>query len=175
MRKFGSDFALKVKKEMSNPFWEDVLKHYLQINSKCETSNWHDFLEQPILFNPKIKRDKESIYLKEWADQNILKVKDIINTNGELISFQTFKEKYPSATKTNFILYQGIANAVRKYLRSKNWERDTVEFKNTNKLWFIILSNNDNVKSTILKNKNLPTAVAKWNCSFVSLNWKTIF
>ena len=44
-------------------------------------------LEEPIHYNPNIKRGKNVIYINEWVNQDILKVKDIAELNGHELNF----------------------------------------------------------------------------------------
>ena len=176
LHKFGIEYATITMKEIANPFWKDVIKHYLNFLHKHSLSNPVNYLEQPIHYNPKIKRDNKSIYLKEWVENEILKVKDLMMDEEEAImNFGSFKQKYPNTNSTNFLMYQGIVNSIRAYKRSIDIQNNNKDTLNSKDSWSIILLGNQEVKSLLLKVKDLPTAVLKWNLSFTDLNWTLIF
>ena len=159
-----------------NPFWKDVIKHYLNFSNKHSLSNPINYLEHPIHYNPRIKRDNKSIYLKEWVENDIIKIRDLMMEGEEAImSFDSFKQKYANTNSTNFLMYQGIVNSIRALKRSIDIQNNETATLNSNDSWSIILSGNKDVKAVFLVVKDLPTAVLKWNLSFTNLNWTLIF
>lgn len=44
---------------------------------------------------------RKPVFIKKWFDRNILTIKDMLNSNGQLMSFQEFINKYDC--NTNFM------------------------------------------------------------------------
>ena len=175
IQKFGIDYAIKFLKESSNLFWKDVIKHYVTLSRKDSIKSQINYAEQPIHFNPMIKRDKKSVYLREWVENDIYKIKDILLADNVLMDYRTFKLNYPNTITTNFLTYQGIVNSILAFKRTLNVNRQETDAKQTKHIWSIILDGNKEVKAALTVTQNLPTAVLKWNISFIDLNWKLIF
>ena len=122
-----------------------------------------------------IKRDSKSIYIKEWVDNGICKIKDILTEEDKLMDFRTFKQMYPGTTNTNFLTYQGIVQSILAFKRSNTTNFTENGLRSSEHIWYIILNNNNEVKSLLLTSKTPPTAVLKWSLSCNNLNWKCIF
>ena len=62
------------------------------------------------------------VFIREWFDSNILSTQDLLNSNGQLPSFQGFKNKY--ACKMNFLQFYQVTSAIPKYLviKARNTE-----------------------------------------------------
>ena len=117
LQKFGIDYATKILKETPNLFWKDVIKHFINLSKKFDILHQTSFGEQPIHFNPMLKRDNKSIYMKEWVDNGICKIKDILTDDDVLLDFRTFKQMYPGTINTNFLTYQGIVRSILAFKR----------------------------------------------------------
>ena len=175
LQKFGSDYIHHCSTETKNPFWIDVLKHYkrlLQVNRGQDLERC-DLHHEPIYYNVNIKRDNKTLYIEEWEANGILKVRDVLDNYGNLIDFNTFKNRY-NTPQTNFLLYFGVANAIKTYL---NNVKHTNKYKKilVNEAWSCIQAGNKAVKSMFQNNKVTPTSIAKWKSQFEINDWKTIF
>ena len=54
------------------------------------------------------------VFIKEWFDSNILSIQDLLNSNGQLLSFQEFNNKYD--WNTNFLQFYQVTSTIPKYL-----------------------------------------------------------
>ena len=71
-----------------------------------------------ILFNNKeILVGGKPIFIREWFNNNILFIQDLLNSNGQFMSFQEFMNK--SACKTNFLQFYQVISAIPKHLVTK--------------------------------------------------------
>jgi hypothetical protein len=119
--------------------------------------------------------------VREWIDHDILFVKQLINGEGNFMSFEEFLTQFPGV-RTNFVLYIGILNAIRSYSQKLNI---IVNVSNTNtsnryklldqKIWFTIKKGSKYIQTVFNNNKAIPAAITKWNHLFDNLNWKLIF
>ena len=52
-------------------------------------------MQELVLFNTKeILVGGRPVFIKEWFDSNTLSIRDLMNSNGQLLSFQEFNNKY---------------------------------------------------------------------------------
>jgi len=104
-------------------------------------------LGQMVLFNNReILINGKPFYMKEWFSKGIITISDLLDEQGQLLSYQAFKTKYKC--KTNFLNYYQVTSAIlvsllsrsrNNYLQSfpKNIfleNHSTIEFNNSTKL-----------------------------------------
>ena len=71
-----------------------------------------------MLFNNKdILVGGKPIFISEWLNNDSLFIQDLLNSNGQFMSYQEFKNKY--ACKTNFLQFYQVVSAIPKHLASK--------------------------------------------------------
>ena len=71
-----------------------------------------------VLFNNKeILVGGKPVFIKEWFDRNILSIQDLLNSNGQLLPFQEFINKYDC--NTDFLQFYQVMSAITKYLVAK--------------------------------------------------------
>ena len=71
-----------------------------------------------ILFNNKeFLVGEKPIFISEWFNNNILFIQDLLNSNGQFMSYQEFKNKF--ACKTNFLQFYQVVSAIAKHLVTK--------------------------------------------------------
>ena len=71
-----------------------------------------------ILFNNKeILVGGKPIFISEWFNSNILFIQDLLNSNGQFMTYQEFTNKFPC--KTNFLQFYQVVSAIPKHLVTK--------------------------------------------------------
>ena len=65
--------------------------------------------------NPNIKIANVAIFYRRWHDKGINFIKDLLEENGRLLTYEKFQEKYN--VQTNFIEFIGIKTSVELYIR----------------------------------------------------------
>ena len=172
----GSEYAHVVMQKVENPFWKDVMKHYRNFCCKCPPINAKEFLSEFIHYNMNILRDHKVVFVKEWVDAGIVKISHLVDDRGQFLSFEDFVRKYPRITRTNFLMYEGIVRAVRRYLQKFDFMSENVNvYDAENKVWLLIECGNKVVKNTFVETGAIPTAVSHWNGIFTGLQWNKIF
>ena len=181
---FGIEYLNVITKNIENKFWKDVLKHYYKLGKVpivAEHKDNNQLLEEPIHYNPSFKRGKEVIHIKEWVTNTILKVKDIAEISDNTLTFldfENFRRKFYNVNDTNFLVYNGIVQAIRSFIQKtdKNLRTHT---KNklifSSRVWTIVMGGNQKVREALDSDDLLPTCTIKWNILFHDLNWKNIF
>ena len=92
------------------------------------------------------------------------------------MTFQEFLTKYPNIRRTNFLMYEGIANSIRTF-----GLKCGIQFSKSSKIletkvWHTIAKGNKHIQSLLLKSEATPTATERWNAKYNQIfNWKKIF
>ena len=84
-------------------------------------------------YNIKIIRDKRLVYVNEWFNEGIFSVHHLTNAEGNCLTYDEFKQKYPDVKKNSFVW--GIIEAIRKYQQRVKIELTTQWSWNETKLW----------------------------------------
>jgi hypothetical protein len=173
MLKCGPEYANVLMLEVKNDFWHDVMKHYKYFCNKCCPVDTQGYLAENIFYNGNIIRDRRVIYIKKWMDVGVTQIMYLLNENGEWYTCDEFCRKY--GVVCNFILYNGVLNAVRQYLL-KNEVIILTQYQIIDPIvWLNISKGNKFVQDILNKPKFPSAAVTKWNTYFDNLDWKTIF
>ena len=170
----GDCYSKTLVNTVNNYFWKDVLKHYVKLCNHCLPNDVHEMLSECIFYNSNILRNNTSIFFNNWFDNEIRKIRDLLNENGNFMSFDQFKNAHPNVP-TDFLTYQGILNAIRCYLRKSNITL-SVNFRILEtKSWFVLCKGNKAVRTVLDSNLMSAASITKWNVSFPKLHWKHIF
>ena len=111
----GGEFVNILMQRCVNPFWVDVLKHYKKLNDICVPMSADDFACECLYYNVNIQRGKKVVYIREWDENDIKTVGDLIGSNG-FLTFLEFQRKYPNVT-SDFLLYEGIVKSAKEYAK----------------------------------------------------------
>ena len=109
---FGKAYADSIIKQISIPFWEDVIKAYSNVLELNQQSTEDFALSGPIFFNHNILIGGKPVFFSQWYMKGITYINDIINNSGDFYSEQVLKTKY--SIKTNFLQVNGIIRSVKK-------------------------------------------------------------
>ena len=86
----------------------------------------YDQQQDIILFNNKeILVDGKPIFFSEWFKKGIISIKDLLNENGNFLTFDEFSLKY--SCKTNFLQYYQVISAIPKHLSITAKQSDTFD------------------------------------------------
>ena len=69
---FGVLYGKQLRNSIKNQFWKDVLTHYINLSKRFITETVTDSMSDHIFYNPQIQRDNRHIFIKEWADNNMI-------------------------------------------------------------------------------------------------------
>ena len=105
-------------------FYKDILTFFNELKNLYS----YDGMQDMVLFNNKeILVGGRPVFIKEWFDNNILSIRDLLNSNGQLLSFHEFHNKYNC--NTNFLQFYQVTSTIPKYLviKARNTEPLTNE------------------------------------------------
>ena len=146
------------KENVENPFWLDVIDHYQKLY--ITNHGAVDLNVEPIHYNDNIKRGRETIYIRELANNGINRINDVLDDHNHIISFNTFKDRF-NVPHTNFIIYAGVTRGIRKFV--DNVSNDIYKLKRltAKEVWFCIRADNLAVNSKFQEKNVLPTALIR--------------
>ena len=95
-------------------FYRDILTAFNEIKTLYNYDQGTDI----ILFNNKdILVDGKPIFLTEWFNKGIYTIQELLDENGQYLTFNEFKSKY--CCKTNFLQFYQIVSAIPGHLKDK--------------------------------------------------------
>ena len=178
LKVYGNAYPEHIRKTIKNPFWLDVLKHLdtlYKIPFKFNQGDSNSILAEPIQFNSNLKIGNRIIVFREWTENNIVTIKDLLDEDGvNFLDYQAFKRKYINTPNTHFLNFIGITQALRQFVtKFRNNFDDSMNCSFW--VWEKIKTGNAEVREVIDKDNKPPTATLKWDIFFQGLNWKIIF
>ena len=110
---YGSDFMRNKMSYISNKFWTDTFQAWINFSNKIKIKSWTDFLKQPIWYNINVKVGGKSILYKKWFEKGIVFIYDIIDSNGNFLTFDYIYNIL--RIQTNIVEYQGLIRSITMY------------------------------------------------------------
>ena len=95
-------------------FWLHVFEYWCQYNYR-KPENVTSYSNEIIWLNSNIKIGGKIAFNRAMVENNIIRIKDILNDNGLLYDIHELNNKY--ACNVNFVYYYGIINAIKKAYR----------------------------------------------------------
>ena len=112
----GLNFLLRCNYDTK--YFNDLLVFYkkiLQFFNDLRILHVYDQQQDIILLNNKeILVDGKPIFFSEWFKKGIISIKDLLNENGNFLTFDEFSLKY--SCKTNFLQHYQVISATPKHL-----------------------------------------------------------
>ncbi|MCU7801464.1 MAG: hypothetical protein KZQ70_15365, partial [gamma proteobacterium symbiont of Lucinoma myriamae] len=179
--KFGSTYFDLRRCQIDNQFWKDVAYSIKLFLESVVPVNWNEALSVPIWYNSSIKVGGSAVCYKNWMEKGILFVNDLLNRNGDLISFETFQEMF--SVQSNFLQFEGLSNSIRNFLHTCRFQH----FPNRDNnpilplLARYILKNKKgsrDIYDKLVKKEIIPTSLIKWRKDLnlsPQLEWKKLF
>ena len=79
-----------------------------------QVESWEELIAESIICNDKIQVGNRSICYKNWTDNGVFCIKNIMKENGAFMTFNQFKEKY--GINTDYITHIGCVQAIKSYI-----------------------------------------------------------
>ena len=104
---FGNWYVNQQALSVKNSFWKDVFKAYYHLLTMyCKRKAC-----QLLWNNEFIKVNNSPVYYKKWYDKGVRFVYDLLDGNGNFLSYNDFQIKYH--IRTNFIQYYGLRESIK--------------------------------------------------------------
>ena len=81
-----------ISKKLSNPFWKDLTYSLYLFCIAVKPQGIEDILCSPIWCNSNFSLNNETFIFKDWFDKGIRNIFDIVDINGHLYNFESYKE-----------------------------------------------------------------------------------
>lgn len=104
----GGSFSLQLSNTLDNPFWRDLTKHWSAFCQNIKIESIKQVLESPIWFNTNVGLGQ--LFIKEWYKKGVKTIYDLIDENGDIYTFNTFKERFN--VRGTFLEYQNLLNKI---------------------------------------------------------------
>ena len=164
-------------------FYRELLQYFQEFKDKTKIFSYGKFL---LWNNEEITIDKNTLFWKSWFKKNILSIQDILNADGNCLTFQQFQNKFN--IKTNYLHYFQLIAAIPTDLKKKarQCEAPSHELLNTSSISLFPGSNLVDLADMRCKhyhkilNKNPtvePTGIKTWKVNFADTHkeWKNKF
>ena len=90
-------------------FYKEILQYFLELKTSYNYSSHQEF----VLFNNKdILLDGYSIFYKNWFEKGVFLIQDLLDVDGNVMSYTKFIEKY--LLSCNFLAYFQVVSAIPK-------------------------------------------------------------
>ena len=120
---FGDLYIDKCMNLASNPFWKHVFRAYNAFHKKIKINTFSEYLAESVFHNSNIKIGNKGIFRRVLYDAGVSQVADFYFDNGDLMSWQEFKQ-YQEIENINYLDYYSITKAINKYLLNLNIKRE---------------------------------------------------
>ena len=104
---------------IKNEFWKDVILSLNTFIENVKPDSWKELLTIPLWYNHSIKVGGNVIFYRSWKNKGIITINDLLDPNGEILSYADFQRKYQ--LPTNFLVYEGIVRSIKDYIFSFNF------------------------------------------------------
>jgi hypothetical protein len=183
---FNANHKLLTKKNIPMLYIK-IHENYMKYLKKQAVSR-NEILDEALWLNENIKVNHKYMYISQWEQNNINKIRDLVDDFGNMLTHDQLKIKYNITT--NFLVTLQIQNSIPTH-----WKNQIKSFQNT-------LPKKNNDINIIVNNKKLtlnmttskeiywhiinledfqPTYIKKWNETYSHLNnalneeWNNIF
>ena len=113
---YGSKYIDSNNINIDNEFWKDIILSLNVFLDKVKPSSWNELLSTPLWYNQSIKVGGNVIFYRSWKNKGILLINDLLDVNGDLLSYAEFQTKF--GLQTNFLVFEGIVKSIKNYIFS---------------------------------------------------------
>ena len=177
---YGSKYFDNEKINTKNKFWKDVMLSLNAFLDKVKPNSWKEILSIPLWYNASIKVGGNVVFYRSWKNKGILMINDLLDADGELLTYVEFQRKYQLLT--NFLVYEGIVKSIKDYIFSFRFAQFLYRQDNpilTYSLLHILRYKKGcrDIYDKLNNTEILPISVRKWQLEFniTQSQWKNIF
>ena len=113
---FGPLFAIRLCARISNPFWKEVLKSWIDLCNTSAVESFSNALTQPLWYNSTIS--KEPLIIRNWNDHGIKIFGDLIKNKYEIMSLPEILNTY-GVNNIDFLTMHRIKTAISNCLNTQ--------------------------------------------------------
>ena len=117
----------KIKFKNSDSFTKELLEIWAEVNFEHEINCKEQLFQQPLWFNSLISIGNQPIFLKDWAEQGITKVKHLLKVNSD-VSLSLSEPQIKFNFRPCQLKYYGIIAAVKQLSKSSNVTNNSTNY-----------------------------------------------
>lgn len=163
--------------KITNPFWKDAFNSFRGFVNQVNVTERSEVFQEPIFYNNKFKKDKDTFYYKRWFEKGIFLVKNLVTNEGEFMTFEQFKRKFDVAT--NFLEYYSCISSIKHYLITHDIRNDNPVHHNTTTAFTMMSTAPKGTKifyNTFVQKTELPNPCKNWELKLgKSIEWDKVF
>lgn len=175
---FGNDYTNLLMGKTKNLFWKDVLYSWNKVHNKIKLSDKGNLELHNIWYNKDITVGGKTLFYNEYWKAGIRYINDILDKNGKLLNFESFKRVYK--IKTNFLEYSSLRKAIKVFLFRNNTNNAVYKalqpfIPQNVKILATYKSVVKSIYGILCKCNNIPTSQSKWEglgYDFSQEQWK---
>ena len=171
---FNANHSLNDPK--STPIFYSLIHNIYMKHFKLEPKTPNEIMSEPLWYNKYIALNNKHIHIKEWDNNNIKLIKDIVNNQGEILNHNELVKKYKITT--NYLTTLQIVHSIPKHWLKLIKNIPINKCENQSEIFIII--NNKNLPLSQIKSNTFywhminqkytpPTSVTKWTEIYPSL------
>ena len=80
----GSGYPLQINKNLTNPFWKEILRHWNEFCDLVNVETVCQILNSPLWYNKNLTQGI-NYFIKNWYEKGIRLVSDLLDQNGNLL------------------------------------------------------------------------------------------
>ena len=132
------------------------------------------FTSEHLFYNKNICINNQTVYFKNWVENNVLKISQMLKDDGQFLTVDEFQTKYTNI-RTNFLSYNGLVNAIKAYMRKMNLVCEPFNEIHDSVGWRIPKNSKHIIKQSLQKKLDSHNSAKKWNNQFQHLDWAKIY
>jgi exonuclease III len=174
IHKIGPQFICN---KITNAFWRDAFHGFREFFSMISLTERKEVLQEPIFYNNKFKKDKETIFYRKWFEKGIYLVKDLTNNEEEFLTFEEFQTKFD--VETNFLQYYSCISSIKQYMSTNNIKKDATVHLIATKAFTLMTNSQKGTKvfyNTFIQKTELPNPCKNWVLKIgKNIDWDKVF
>ena len=104
--KYGNVFLDINGSQIENKFRKDVIDSFNLFLKQTNQRTWSELLRVPIWQNCMIMVGGSAMFYKNWIENGIILINDLLDVTGELINYNTFRKQF--SISTNVLQFEGL-------------------------------------------------------------------
>ena len=121
-----------------NPFWKDVYESWVTLTclTKIKDNEEEHPLKQTIFHNINIKINKRTIFYRDWLDNGIKYINDLLDEEANFYSWESFSQQYGIQNQAfnYYALLHAIPRNWKKRIKKINKKLNNITFGNIQKV-----------------------------------------
>ena len=159
---------------INNAFWVDILKRIKRVLIQKKPDSFNEILAEYIFYNKNVYIGNQTIFLKSWFDNDIIKIHHLVKDDGTFLSYNEFAVKYINV-RTNFVVYNGVISAIKDYMRTVGVTNEPSGNVQESVGWRILKGPKNTIKDVLKSKPQIHNSKTKWDNTFDELNWNNIY